>query len=48
MNYFFHPEAEIEFFEAIAYYEGCGPGLGLDFSCEVYNSIQNAVDYPDM
>ena len=23
MNYFFHPEAEIEFIEAVEYYEDC-------------------------
>jgi len=32
MNYAFHTEAEAEFLEAIAYYEACEPGLGLDFS----------------
>ena len=48
MNFFFHPEADEEFIEAVAYYEECEPGLGLDFSREVYASIQNAVDYPAM
>ena len=32
MKYDFHPEAETEFLEAIAYYEKCAPGLGEDFS----------------
>lgn len=36
MNFSFHPEAEHEFIEAAAYYEDCEPGLGLDFSREVY------------
>ena len=48
MNFFFHPEADEEFIEAVAYYEECELGLGLDFSREVYASIQNAVDYPTM
>jgi hypothetical protein len=32
MTFDFHPEAETEFLEAIAYYESCAPGLGEDFS----------------
>lgn len=45
MNFSFHPEAEEEFFAAADYYEDCEPGLGLDFSREVYTTIQNASDY---
>jgi toxin ParE1/3/4 len=48
MNYSFHPEADEEFVEGVAYYEDCEPGLGLDFSREVYAAIQNAIDYPTM
>ncbi len=48
MNFSFHPEADEEFIEAVAYYEGCETALGLDFSREVYASIQNALDYPTM
>lgn len=48
MNFSFHPEADEEFIEAVAYYEGCEIALGLDFSREVYASIQNALDYPTM
>ncbi len=44
MKYSFHPEAEDEFIDAVAYYEDCEIGLGLDLSREVYVSIQNAVD----
>ena len=44
-NFSFHPEAEEEFVQGAAYYEGCEPGLGLDFSREVYATIQNALDY---
>jgi len=30
------------------YYEACDAGLGLDFSLEVYATIQNAINYPTM
>jgi toxin ParE1/3/4 len=46
MIFSFHPEAEAEFNEAIDYYEECEPGLGYDFSIEVFASIQNIVNYP--
>jgi len=48
MSFLFHPEADQEFLAAVAYYEDCEPGLGLDFSREVYASVQNALDYPAM
>ena len=48
MTLSFHPEAEVEFTEAIDYYEGCELGLGYDFSLEVFNSIQNIVNYPNV
>jgi len=46
MTFSFHPEAELEFLEAINYYEDREPGLGYDFSIEVFNTIQNIVNYP--
>ena len=46
MTFSFHHEAEIEFNEAIDYYEQCERGLGYNFSIEVFNSIQNIVNYP--
>ena len=45
MKFDFHPEAEAEFLEAIAYYESSAPGLGEDFSLEVYSTIQNILSY---
>jgi hypothetical protein len=48
MNFAFHPEAEAEFKETIAYYETCDAGLGLDFAKEVYSAVQNVVDYPSL
>ncbi|MFN2502426.1 MAG: type II toxin-antitoxin system RelE/ParE family toxin [Pyrinomonadaceae bacterium] len=39
MSFTFHPEARIEFIEAIAYYETCRGGLGLRFSRGVHATI---------
>lgn len=46
MNYWFHPEAEKEFNQAIEYYEKIEAGLGYDFAVEVYATIQRSVIYP--
>ncbi len=46
MNYAFHPEAEVEFLDAIGYYEERSPGLGLDFSAEVRAAIQRILAFP--
>lgn len=48
MTFSFHPESEEEFIAAVAYYEDCDPGLGMDFTREVETTIKNAVDYPAM
>ncbi len=45
MIFVFHPDAEVEFIEAIDYYEDCAPGLGEDFSLEVFYSVQNILSY---
>ena len=47
MTFSFHPEAELEFNQAIDYYEECQPNLGLDFVDEVYNTIQRVVAFPN-
>ena len=46
MNFTFHPEARIEFIEAIAYYERCREGLGLRFSREVHATINRITIRP--
>ncbi len=46
MNFYFHPEAEIEFNAAIDYYERLKSGLGYDFSLEVLLTIENIVAHP--
>lgn len=48
MTFYFHPEADDEFFNAVEYYENCEPGLGIDFSREIQAAIQNVIDYPTM
>ncbi len=46
MKYSFHPEAEVEFNQAIDYYENYAEGLGYDFAVEVYSAIERIVAYP--
>jgi plasmid stabilization system protein ParE len=46
MTFSFHPAAEEEFRAAIEYYEDREPGLGYDFSVEVFTAIQNVVAHP--
>lgn len=40
-------EAEIELWEAVAYYEEKAPGLGLDFAAEIESVIQELSIAPD-
>jgi len=46
MTFEFHPEARIEFIDAIAYYERCRDGLGLRFSREIYAAINRIMPDP--
>jgi hypothetical protein len=46
MNYAFHPDAEAELEEAIAYYESCEEGLGLDFAIEVRAPVTRVLAFP--
>ena len=46
MNVLFHPDAELEFNEAIDYYEAIENGLGYDFSLEIASTITRIVDLP--
>ena len=41
-----HPEARLEFREAIAYYEDCREGLGLEFSREISASMKRIAETP--
>ena len=47
MNIYFHPEAEQELFQAVSYYERCRPGLGIEFTHEVYLAITRIRQFPD-
>jgi len=47
VNFSFHPDAEVEFNQAIDYYEDIEPGLGYDFALEVYSTIRRSVEFPD-
>ncbi len=46
MKYTFHPDAELEFEDAVNYYEECQNGLGYDFSIEVYSAIKRILSNP--
>ena len=46
MSFSFHPEAEMEFNEAINYYENIESGLGYDFALEVHSAIKRSVEFP--
>ena len=39
MNFSFHPQAVEELYKAVEYYENKSPGLGFEFSQEVYSKI---------
>ncbi len=47
MTFEFHPEARIEFIEAIVYYERCRKGLGVRLSREVYATINRVTRGPN-
>jgi hypothetical protein len=47
MRFYFHPDADEEFDEAIRYYEECQSGLGLEFAEEVYAAIARIIQYPN-
>lgn len=47
MKYSFHPAAEKELTEAVAYYNDCQIGLGLEFAKEIYHTIHNILLFPD-
>lgn len=42
----FHPEAEIEFVKAVAFYEEREEGLGYDFAVEIYSTIERMLAHP--
>ena len=46
MTFDFHPEAEAEFIEAIAFYDKIESSLGEEFSLEVLAAGRNVLSYP--
>jgi len=46
MNFSFHPLAVEELSDSIDYYENNFPGLGMEFSKEVYSTIQRILQFP--
>ena len=46
MKYSFHPEAKEELFEAINYFEECRLGLDIEFSKEIFATIQRIIYFP--
>jgi len=47
MTFEFHPEARLEFIDAIAHYEKSSEGVGLRFSREVYATINRVTAGPN-
>lgn len=46
MNFIIHPEAETEFYEAVAFFELRVEGLGKDFAREVFSTIDRILLMP--
>lgn len=46
MNFIIHPDAELEFYNAVAYYNEQVDGLGDEFAQEVFSSISRIVRLP--
>jgi plasmid stabilization system protein ParE len=48
MKYEFHPEAELELYEAAAFYEAGLSGLGCDFADEVERVVNILLEHPEL
>ncbi|HEC38946.1 hypothetical protein LCGC14_0732320 [marine sediment metagenome] len=46
MKYSFHPLAVEELNDSIDYYEDKNPGLGFEFSKEIYSTIHRILQFP--
>ena len=46
MIYQFHPAAEVEHLETVAYYEAKQPGLGDSYLADFDKAIQQVCDFP--
>jgi len=46
MSYSFHPAAEAEFLESVAFYESRQPGLGAAYLAEFESAMKHVCDSP--
>ena len=46
MNHVFHPDAALEFEEAVRFYRACGPTLGDRFAHDVRAAIRKILELP--
>ena len=46
MKFTFHPDADAEFDQAVAYYEARQSGLGIELADEVLVTIARILDHP--
>jgi len=46
MKYNFHPLAVVELKNSISYYEEKSSGLGLEFTEEIFSTIQRIIQFP--
>jgi plasmid stabilization system protein ParE len=44
----FHPEAHVEFLEAVVYYEGQASGLGTDYIALVERTLAHVQKFPEI
>jgi plasmid stabilization system protein ParE len=47
MKFFLYDAAETELDRAVAYYESCRIGLGIEFAEEVYRAVSLATAFPE-
>jgi len=48
MTFSFDPEAEEEFYEAVVFYDDRREDLGLDFSREIFATIDRIIGFPKL
>ncbi|VGO21268.1 hypothetical protein [Pontiella sulfatireligans] len=46
MKHLFHPAAELEYSDAVDFYENQQPGLGRKFSEEIQAAIRHICEHP--
>ena len=46
MSYYFHPAAEVEHLESVAYFESKQPGLGVSYLSEFEGNMSAVIEAP--